>query len=63
MYNADTFKKKKVSFYERWTRVDMRIVHVCSTRMKGKHLSLTGVGEQAVRLQYLALKRHDELQA
>jgi len=63
MYNADTFSKKNVSVYERRTRVDMPIVHVCSTRMKGKHLSLTGVGEQAVKLQCLAHKRHDELQA
>ena len=62
MYNAETFLKN-MSVYERRTRVDVQIVHVCSTRMKGKHLSLTGVVEQAGRFQYLAHKRHDELQA
>jgi hypothetical protein len=62
MYNAETFLKN-ISVYEQRTRVDMPIVHVCSTRVKGKHLSRTGVGKQAVRFQHLAHKRHDELQA
>ena len=62
MCNAKTLLKN-ISVYERRTRVDMPIVHVCPTRMTGKHLSLPGVGEQVVTFQYLAHKRHDELQA
>jgi hypothetical protein len=53
--------KKNIRVYERRTRVDMPIVHVCSVRMKGKHLSLSGVGQQTVRWQYVAHRRHDEL--
>jgi hypothetical protein len=62
MYNAQTFLAN-LRVYEWRTRVAMPIVHACSTLTEGQHLSLTGVEGQAVRLQYLVQKCHDELQA